>query len=90
MKKRGRQVSRAFCIVVYIGILIAVARVILIGSVATESPTMFDIYKDMAHVFIGGLGATCLIRGKAWQWCLFWFLVSVEVTVAVVSRVMGS
>lgn len=76
-------------ILLAIAVLLAVGRIYIGFTVEPESPSLVDLYKDLAHVFIGGLGVLW------WQFrkidplygILFWGLNAVEVTVAILSRI---
>ena len=77
----------------------ATASAILIGSVLAAvriwmglniEPEVFEwlqAYKDVAHVFIGGLAVAWWFQRSDWQWWLFWALNAVEVSVAILSRI---
>jgi hypothetical protein len=64
-------------------------RVWMAAAVPPESPTWIDVYKDVAHLFVGGLFVAWYIQRGRWQWRLFWLLNAVEVAAAVYSR-MGA
>jgi len=69
-------------IALLIGLLLAIGRVF----VKPEKPTKADIYKDMAHLFMGGLLVALWRDGLAWQHWLFWSLCAWEVFIAIGSR----
>lgn len=53
--------------------------------VPPSKPDMVDVYKDIVHVFMGGLGLEAWRRKGIERW-LFWLLSAWEVAIAVVSR----
>jgi len=76
-------------LVILFGVLLAIGRVWIGVTVPAEALTVVDVYKDVAHLFIGGLAVAWWLQRERWQWYLFWLLNAVEVGVAVLSR-MGS
>lgn len=71
----------AFCFV------LAASRIWIGYTVEPENFTWISAYKDVAHLFMGGLFVAAWIKGHRWQWTLFWIMNAVEVAVAVCSRV---
>jgi len=71
---------------VAIGLVLAVARVWIGFNVEPESFAWSQAYKDVAHLFMGGLAVAWWIKRLRWQWWLFWALNIVEVGVAIASR----
>jgi hypothetical protein len=72
--------------VIAAALLLAIGRV-WIGATISPQPVRVDsIFKDVAHVFIGGLFVAAWIQRQRWQWVTFWALNAVEVAVAVWSR----
>lgn len=71
-----------------IGVILAILRIWIGYVVPPEHITLVDLFKDTAHLFIGGLGAAWWYARKPWQWDLFWTLNAVEVSVAVWSRMI--
>lgn len=63
-------------------ILLAIARLF----VSPGKPQPADFYKDIAHLFMGGLFAFAFIQQHAYQWWVFGLLSGWEVFVAVGSR----
>lgn len=70
-----------------IGFVLVFLRVYLGFHVEPEPFTWFQLYKDAAHLFMGGLAVAWWFQRTRWQWWLFWALNAVEVAVAVLSRV---
>lgn len=73
--------------VIAAGLVLAVLRVVIGLLVEPVSPTWVDVYKDAAHLFMGGLAVAWLYDGYKWQKLLFWGLVVLEVVVAIGVRV---
>lgn len=71
---------------IFVGVLLMISRVWMGFNVPPTSPTWGDVYKDAAHLFMGGLVVCAWRDGKKWQWLLFWSLNVVEVAVAILSR----
>lgn len=69
-----------------VALALAIVRVYLGMYVEPESFTWVNAYKDMAHVFIGGLLVAAWLKKNRTLWFLFWALNIVEVTVAIWSR----
>lgn len=72
---------------VAIGIALALARVWIGASIEPEAFHWIQVYKDAAHLFMGGLAVAWWFGRHRWQWWLFWSLNAIEVAVAVWSRV---
>jgi hypothetical protein len=68
-------------------IIIAVLLAIIRPFITPGKPTSVDIYKDLAHFFVGGLFVAAILQGHAWQWWVFGLLTAWEVIVAVGSRI---
>ena len=73
--------------VIAVGVVLAIIRIWMGFAVEPESPSWVDVYKDVAHLFIGGLAVAWWHARHRWQWRLFWSLNVVEVAVAVLSRI---
>jgi len=69
-------------------LIIAVAVALLIGRLFVHpgTPTRVDIYKDAAHLFVGGLFIAWRIQRNRWQAILFWLMCAWEVFVSLGSR----
>ena len=76
---------KIFLAVITAIVLIAI-RVWMAVEIPPESPNWIDVYKDVAHLFMGGLFVAWYIQRLKWQWRLFWILNAVEVAAAVYSR----
>ena len=68
--------------------VLAVLRVYIGYAVEPEAITYVDVYKDLAHVFMGGLLVSYLYSREKWQLILFIGMNVLEVVVAVWSRVV--
>lgn len=77
----------SFQIVLVFGVVLAALRVLFAFLFEPEPATWMGVYKDVAHLFMGGLGTAWYLQRREWQWELFWMLNLVEVVVAVASRV---
>jgi len=64
------------------GVMLAIGRLFI----SPKKPTGADVYKDMAHLFMGGLLVALWRDGEPWQHWLFWSLCVWEVSVAIISR----
>ena len=73
------------CVLLF-GAMLAIGRVWIGVSIPPESLTFVDLYKDVAHLFMGGLAVAWWFQRERWQWNLFWALNVIEVAVAVLSR----
>jgi len=71
---------------ILLGVLLALSRIYLGFNVEPEEFHWISVYKDTAHLFMGGLFVAWYIKRYKWQWYLFWALNIVEVAVAVFSR----
>lgn len=69
------------------GLLLAASRIWLGMNYAPESFDWVQAYKDVAHLFMGGLAVAWWLQRHKWQWRLFWLLNAVEVAVAILSRI---
>jgi hypothetical protein len=69
------------------GLLLAVGRIWIGMNHAPESFQWLQVYKDAAHLFMGGLAVAWWFNRHPWQWWLFWSLNVVEVAVAILSRI---
>ena len=76
-----------FLVVFLTGIALTVLRISLALEYPPESFTWFNAYKDIAHVYIGGVGTAWWIQRQQWQIVLFLGVNAVEVTAAVFSRI---
>jgi hypothetical protein len=72
--------------IVLAALVIALIRVWMGFNVVPEPANWANVYKDVAHLFVGGLFVGWYIQRQAWQWRLFWALNVVEVAVAIASR----
>lgn len=68
------------------GILLAASRIALVPLVEPPDFAWFAAYKDVAHLFMGGLLVAALRDWCRWQWMLFWTLNAVEVACAMIGR----
>lgn len=66
--------------------VLAVIRVWIGLNVQPESFEWVQAYKDVAHVFMGGLYVSWRYSRKHWQRDLFWGMCAIEVVVATLSR----
>jgi hypothetical protein len=64
-----------------IALLLSVLRLAVAFTCVPATPTLVDVYKDLAHVYMGYL--LCSYRRYR---LLFWSMCALEVTVAVFSR----
>jgi hypothetical protein len=64
-------------------------RVYIGATTEPESLSWVDVYKDVAHVYIGFLLALAWDRQDRELWLLFWMMCVLEVMVAILSRVKG-
>lgn len=69
-------------------VLVSVRLAMVVYQIDPGQFTWVDLYKDTAHLFVGGLGGAWLVSRKAWQWELFWFLAIAETVCAVLTRIM--
>jgi hypothetical protein len=67
-------------------LVLAVTRVYFGMTKPPESPDMMDVYKDMAHVYMGALGASWYHTREREKRMLFIWLCVIEVMVATLSR----
>lgn len=67
-------------LVVLLAIAVAIGRFFLATGIDTG-----DIYKDAAHLFVGGLAGAWLVSRSRFYWRLFWFLCIVELLAVAVS-----
>jgi hypothetical protein len=72
---------------IFCGIILATIRVYLGFTVEPQHATLFDIYKDVAHLYMGGLFVAWRIQKKRYQFWLFWMMCLLEVAVATLSRI---
>lgn len=68
------------------GLLLAAIRIWIGFSVPPESFSLVQVFKDVAHLFMGGLFVAWYIQRQSWQFWLFWWLNILEVVVATLSR----
>lgn len=78
--------SRRDSLVIAVGLLLAASRIALVPFVETPPFAWFNVYKDLAHLFMGGLLVASLRDRLRWQWVLFWSLNAIETVCAVVGR----
>jgi len=58
-----------------------------IGATVDPEPLSFvQVYKDIAHLFMGGLAVAWWRDQEQWQWRTFWTLNAIELAVALISR----
>jgi hypothetical protein len=69
--------------------ILAVLRVYIGATTEPESLSWVDVYKDVAHVYVGFLLALAWGRQDRKLWLLFWMMCVLEVMVAILSRVKG-
>lgn len=72
---------------IFIGLILAVIRIWMGINITPGAFDWTQVYKDMAHLFMGGLAVAWWFNRYKWQWRLFWFLNAVEVAVAILSRI---
>lgn len=75
-----------FLVVFLVGIALACLRISLALEHPPEPFTWFNAYKDIAHVYVGGLGVAWWIQRYQWQLVLFIGINGIEVASAVFSR----
>lgn len=68
-------------LIITLGFAIALVRIAM--AFVEVTPTFANVYKDIAHLFVGGVFAAWQIQRFQWQKHLFWWLCIIEVTVAV-------
>lgn len=73
-------------VVIGIAFVLGIIRMVIGLYIPPEPITWIAIYKDLVHVFMGGLFMSAWITKRHWQWQVFWALCALEVTVAVLSR----
>ena len=73
---------------IVIGMVLAVSRIWVGVNIEPESFQWVQVYKDAAHMFMGGLAVAWWHKQYHWQWLLFWTLNVVEVAVAIWSRIV--
>jgi len=66
--------------------VIAIILMMLRIFVHPGTPTLADVYKDIAHIFVGMMLAGMLIQKLRWQKTIFWMLCAWEVFIAIGSR----
>lgn len=69
-----------------VGTLLCILRVIIGCTIQPESFALVQVFKDMAHLFMGGLCVALWIDQQKWKHILFWGMCVLEITVAVMSR----
>ena len=72
---------------ILVAVILAVLRIYIGATVEPPKMDLVDVYKDAAHLFIGGLFVAWWIRRQAWQMVVFVLLNVVEVAVAIWSRI---
>ncbi len=70
-----------------IAAILALTRVWVGLTVLPETPTATDVFKDVAHLFMGGLFMGWYLQRQHWQWRIFWAMNVLEGAVAVLSRI---
>lgn len=69
-------------------LVLACLRIYMGFTMEPEPATLAQVYKDTAHLFMGGLFVAAWLQKHKWQWATFWTLNVVEVAVAILSRVV--
>jgi hypothetical protein len=72
--------------VIAFGIALAIVR-LMIGDLVEPDSIWLDVYKDVAHLYVGGLAGAWLYSREKWQASLFLVLNAVEVFAAITGRV---
>lgn len=67
-------------------VVLALGRLYIGLNIPPEPMSFSDVYKDVAHLYMGGLFVTARMKNKKWLWSLFWGLGALEVVIAVLSR----
>lgn len=70
------------------GLLLIAMRIVIAVRFPPESASMVGSYQAVAHLFVGGLAVAYYFQRKRWQAVLFWLLIAVEISAAVLSRVL--
>lgn len=83
---RPTTISSTMVLVVVCGMLLAGVRIWMGVYVPPEPASLAQVYKDVAHLFMGGLGVAWWLQRLYWQWALFVGLNLLEITVAIGSR----
>lgn len=73
---------------ILLSILLILSRIWVAYSFEPESASIVGSYQAFAHLFVGGLIVAWFCQRKAYQAWLFCILVAVEVSAAVLSRVL--
>lgn len=71
---------------IVIALILAVLRIIIGATNNPEAFAWVQVFKDIAHLFMGGLCVAMVLQKKRWQTMLFWSMNALEVAVAVLSR----
>lgn len=69
-----------------VGIVIGILRIVIGMNFPPQTPDLVSVYKDIAHLFMGGLAVALYRDRKEWQSNLFWGLCFLEVLAAILSR----
>lgn len=69
-------------IIILIAVLLLIARVFIHPA----APTIAEVYKDAAHLFVGGLFVAWRIQKNKWQKYLFIIMCAWELLIASGSR----
>lgn len=72
--------------VIVMGLIFAIMRVSFAFVVPPDTFSWFQVYKDLAHLFMGGLSVAWWIQRNKWQWNLFWLMNFIEVATAILTR----
>lgn len=83
----GRGESEVMKPAIAIAGILALLRVWIGMNFPPDSFSWIQVYKDVAHLFVGGLFGAWLCQRMSWQWTVFWFLCAIEILVAIQSRV---
>ena len=67
-------------------VTLVVFRIYIAATMEPETATFTDFYKDIAHLFIGGIFVLWMLQKETWQAVIFWGLCLIEVVAAVWSR----
>ena len=73
--------------VVCLAVVLAIIRIWIGLTVEPDVFSWVAAYKDMAHIFMGGLGVAWWLEQKRWQSTLFVAMTALEVAVAGLSRI---
>ena len=72
--------------IIVIAVVLAVSRLFIGLELENLPPLAVNVYKDLAHVYMGVLVTVWYFQRKSWQIKLWWLLNFVEIVVAVSSH----